>query len=137
MAARKSYLIIGQLPTSPLFTSIQSKHDITPIAAKDVKRADVVAQIAQLPQKSYTFALFVSDTQHIYPINKTLIGLITVEYLCKVSVGFDSADVDHFASRGTWDAVCVPTVIVEVSRLLEPLEWPSASWARTRVLYLN
>jgi hypothetical protein len=106
MAAQKSYLIIGQLPTSPLFTLIQSKHDITHIPTKDAKRADVVAQIAQLPQKSYTFALFVSDIQHIYPIDKTLMGLITAECLCKVGMGFGSMDVDYFASRGTWSVEC-------------------------------
>jgi phosphoglycerate dehydrogenase-like enzyme len=114
MAAAKSYLIIGRLPISALFTSIQSKHDITHIPTKDVKRADIVAQIAQLPQKSYTFALFVSDTQHIYPIDKTLMGPITVECLCKVGAGFDSVDVDYFTSRGTWvanapNAVRIPT----------------------------
>jgi len=114
MAARKSYLIIGRLPTSALFTSIQSKHDITHVPTKDLKRADVIARISQLSQKSYTFALLVSETQHIYPIDETLMGTITVECLCKVGAGFDPIDVDYFTSKGTWvanapNAVRIPT----------------------------
>lgn len=123
MVRRKSYLIIGRLPTSALFASIQSKHDITHIPTRDLKRADVITRVSQLPQKSYTFVLFVGETQHIYPVDEALLGPISVEFLCKVGAGFDSIDVDYFTSRGTWvanapKAVRIPTAEWCVSLIL-------------------
>ena len=123
MSARKSYLIIGRLPSSPLFIQIQSKHSITHIATKSLSRSDLVKQISALPEKSYTFVLILSDAQHLYPLDKSLFGPLSIECFCKVGAGYDSIDVGYFTSKGTWvantpNAVRIPTAEWCVSLIL-------------------
>jgi phosphoglycerate dehydrogenase-like enzyme len=123
MTSPKSYLILGRLPSSSLFKSIQSKHHITHIPTRGVSRADVVAQISSLPNKSFTFVLVVAESQRVYPIDKTLLGPLKIECLCKNGAGYDSVDVEYFTSRGTWvanapNAVRIPTAEWCVSLIL-------------------
>lgn len=114
MATRKSYLILGRLPSSPLFDSIKSKYSIAHIPTKGLSRPEVISRISSLPQKAYTFVLILAESQHLFPINKELLGGVQIECLCKVGAGYDSVDVDYFTSRGVWvanapNAVRVPT----------------------------
>jgi phosphoglycerate dehydrogenase-like enzyme len=123
MTSRKSYLIIGRLPSSPLFTSIQSKYDITHIAVKSLSRSDLIARISSLPSKSYTFVLILAETHHLNPFDKTLFGPLNIECFCKVGAGYDSVDVEYFTSKGTWvanapNAVRIPTAEWCVSLIL-------------------
>jgi phosphoglycerate dehydrogenase-like enzyme len=104
MSAQKSYLIIGQLPSSPLFKYIQSNHSITHIATKSISRSDLVKKISALPKKSYTFILILSDTRYLHPLDKSLFGPLSIECFCKASAGYDSIDVKYFTSKGTWVA---------------------------------
>lgn len=123
MAVRKSYLIFGRLPSSPLMKSIQSKHNVTHIPTRAASRDDIIKQIAGLPEKSFTFVLAVSETQHLYPLDKALLGSLDIDCLCKVGAGYDSIDVDYFTSKGTWvanspNAVRIPTAEYSVSLIL-------------------
>jgi phosphoglycerate dehydrogenase-like enzyme len=123
MPSRKSYLLIGRLPSSALFTSIQANHDVTHISAKQFTRAEMIEKIASLPQKSFTFVLLLRDAQHLYPIDKTLIGPLSIECFVKVGAGFDSIDVGYFTSRGAWvanapNAVRIPTAEWSVALIL-------------------
>jgi hypothetical protein len=123
MAARKSYLIFGRLPKSPLMKSIQSEHDVTHIPTRGVSRDEVLKQIAALPKKSFTFVCMVSETQPLNPLDKTLFGSLDIECFCKVGAGYDSIDVEYFTSKGTWvanapNAVRIPTAEYCVSLIL-------------------
>jgi phosphoglycerate dehydrogenase-like enzyme len=114
MDIRRSYLILGRVPNSPLFEQINSRHTITHIATKALSRQEFKAKVAALPNKSYTFLLILGESQHLYPMNEELIGPLQIECLCKVGAGYDSLDVEYFTRRGTWvaiapNAVRVPT----------------------------
>ena len=120
---QRSYLIIGRLPTSPLFKKIQSHHTITQIVTKSVSRAAIISQISALPRRHWTFVLIFSEAQHLYPIDRDLLGSISIECVCKVGAGYDSVDVEYFTSRGTWvantpNAVRVPTAEWAVAMIL-------------------
>jgi lactate dehydrogenase-like 2-hydroxyacid dehydrogenase len=123
MTSRKSYLILGRLPTSPLWHSIQSKYNITHIQTKSVSRIEIANKISSLPNKSYTFVCLFGESQHLYPINKELLGPLEIECFCKVGAGFDSVDVEYLTGKGTWvanapNAVRVPTAEWTVSLIL-------------------
>jgi hypothetical protein len=123
MANRKSYLIFGRLPKSPLMKSIQSKHDVTHIPTRGVSRDVVLKQIASLPEKSFTFVCMLSETQPLHPLDKALFGSLEIECFCKVGAGYDSIDVEYFTSKGTWvanapNAVRIPTAEYCVSLIV-------------------
>jgi lactate dehydrogenase-like 2-hydroxyacid dehydrogenase len=123
MTTRKSYLILGRLPTIPLWTSIQAENSITHIQTKSLSRAEIASKISSLANKSYTFVLMFADSQHIYPLNKDILGPLEIECFCKVGAGYDAVDLEYFNSRGTWianapNAVTVPTAEWTVSLIL-------------------
>ena len=70
--ARKSYLILGRLPSSPLMKSIQANHNVTHFPTSGVSRNDIIEQIARLPEKSFTFVLVVSEATHLYPLDRAI-----------------------------------------------------------------
>ena len=121
--ARKSYLILGRLPNSPLYKSIQSHHSITHLPTKSLSRADIISQISSLPNKQYTFLLVLSEAQNLYPIDKNILGPLSIECVCKVGAGYDSVDVEYLTSRGTWFANTPIAVRI-----------PTAEWAAAMIL---
>jgi phosphoglycerate dehydrogenase-like enzyme len=123
MTTLKSYLILGRIPTVPLWTSIQSNHSITHIQTKSLTRTEIAQKISSLPNKSFTFVLMFADSQHLYPLNKDILGPLEIECFCKVGAGYDSVDIEYLTSRGTWvanapNAVKVPTAEWTVSLIL-------------------
>jgi len=125
--SRKSYLILGRLPTSPLFESIASQHSITHLPTKSLSRADIISQIHSLPSKHFTFVLVFSEAQSLYPIDKGILGPLSIECLCKVGAGYDSVDVEYLTQRGIWfantpNAVRVPTAEWAVAMILDTVK---------------
>jgi phosphoglycerate dehydrogenase-like enzyme len=123
MSTRKSLLIIGRLPCSPLFKCIQGNHAVTHIPTKGLSRTELATRLSSLSTKSYTVVLVVAETQHLYPLDKTLFSPLSIGCLCKVGAGYDPIDVDYFTSRGTWVAnnpvsVRIPTAEWCVSLIL-------------------
>jgi phosphoglycerate dehydrogenase-like enzyme len=114
MSARKTFLMIGRLPSSPLFESIRLNHSITHISSTAVSREDVISRLESLPNKSFTACLIFADTPHLRPYDKSLLGSLSFEVLCRAGAGYDSIDVEYFTSRGTYvanspNAVRIPT----------------------------
>jgi phosphoglycerate dehydrogenase-like enzyme len=127
MGVQKSYLVIGRLPTSKLFETIKSKYSITHIPTRGISRGEIISQIHSLPQKSFTCAVILAETQHLAPINKEVFGPLQIECLCKNGAGYDVIDVDYFTSKGTWvanapNAVRIPTAEWAIALILSTVK---------------
>jgi len=123
MVSRTAFLIIGRLPTSPLYKSLQAKYDITHINTKTMSREEFAKEIASLPNKSFNCAVVLQEAMQLYPLNKDLFDTVSIGCLCKIGAGYDSIDVDYFTQRGTWIANAPNAVMV-----------PTAEWSAALIL---
>jgi glyoxylate reductase len=123
MSNQKTFLLLGQLPSSALFASIQAKYSITHIPVQSIPRSEIISQIAALPTKSFTAVLVFADAPHLKPLDKELFAPLSIEIICRAGAGYDTIDVEYFTSRGTWvanspNAVKIPTAEWCVSLIL-------------------